>query len=284
MGQGVVTCRSPRPSRSSPCSPFWCCPGSPTGSSGIAAAGGCPVGCPVKAIRASGGAAGDRRFARAVRPVCPVRRSGGAGPGQAGPVHRRRLGRIPGAAAADRCAGSRDDRNRLRLLVAAMQHTPDAPDLPGPQAEADHVTALVPGASVRVGADATRDAVLDAVPSSGRAHVACHGYSAPDNPSDSHLVPHDHDRARLSDEAIPSLTAFQISGFSQVADTLRRVDDAVAPAFSRQIYGAPSLDGAVLPVPAQRGRSASPRGTSRPSRAHRLTGTVIPADARPMER
>ncbi|WP_242569549.1 CHAT domain-containing protein [Streptomyces sp. NP-1717] len=164
-------------------------------------------------------------------------------------------------------AGRRDDRNEPRLLVVAMPHTPDAPDLPGAQAEADHLAALVPGATVLVGADATRDAVLDALPASSWAHFACHGYSDPDNPSDSQLVLHDHDRtpfrvldlsrlrlrnaefaflsacdtarttARLSDEAIHPLAAFQIAGFSQVVGTLWRVDDAVAPAFSRQIYG-----------------------------------------------
>ncbi|MGW2514873.1 CHAT domain-containing protein [Streptomyces scopuliridis] len=164
-------------------------------------------------------------------------------------------------------AGRRDDWNEPRLLVVAMPHTPDAPDLPGAQAEADHLAALIPGATVLVGADATRDAVLDALPASGWAHFACHGYSDPDNPSDSHLALHDHDRApfrvldlsrlrlrnaefaflsacdtartttRLSDEAIHPLAAFQIAGFSQVVGTLWRVDDAVAPAFSQQIYG-----------------------------------------------
>ncbi|WP_406248457.1 CHAT domain-containing protein [Streptomyces anulatus] len=164
-------------------------------------------------------------------------------------------------------AGRRDDRDEPRMLVVAMPHTPDAPDLPGAQAEADHLAALLPGATVLVGADATRDAVLDALPASGWAHFACHGYSDPDNPSDSHLALHDHDRApfrvldlsrlrlrnaefaflsacdtarttaRLSDEAIHPLAAFQIAGFSQVVGTLWRVDDAVAPAFSRQIYG-----------------------------------------------
>lgn len=164
-------------------------------------------------------------------------------------------------------AGRRDDRNEPRLLVVAMPHTPDAPDLPGAQAEADHLAALIPGATVLVGADATRDAVLDALPASGWAHFACHGYSDPDNPSDSHLALHDHNRtpfrvldisglrlrnaefaflsacdtarttARLSDEAIHPLAAFQIAGFSQVVGTLWRVDDAVAPAFSQQIYG-----------------------------------------------
>ncbi|MER5896045.1 CHAT domain-containing protein [Streptomyces sp. NPDC001876] len=164
-------------------------------------------------------------------------------------------------------AGRRDNRNKPRLLVVAMPHTPDAPDLPGAQAEADHLAALVPGATVLVGADATREAVLDALPASEWAHFACHGYSDPDNPSDSHLALHDHDRApfrvlelsrlrlrnaefaflsacdtarttaRLSDEAIHPSAAFQIAGFSQVVGTLWRVDDAVAPAFSQQIYG-----------------------------------------------
>ncbi|MFE6770607.1 CHAT domain-containing protein [Streptomyces fimicarius] len=169
-------------------------------------------------------------------------------------------------------AGRRDDRAEPRLLVVAMPHTPDAPDLPGAAAEAAHLAALVPGATVLAGADATRDAVLDALSAGGWAHFACHGYSDPENPSDSHLALHDHDRApfrvldlsrlrlrnaefaflsacdtarttaRLSDEAIHPLAAFQIAGFSQVVGTLWRVDDAVAPAFSRQIYGELTAD------------------------------------------
>ncbi|MFF9343792.1 MULTISPECIES: CHAT domain-containing protein [unclassified Streptomyces] len=169
-------------------------------------------------------------------------------------------------------AGRRDDRNEPRLLVVAMPRTPDAPDLPGAQAEADHLSALLPGATVLAGAEATRDAVLDALPAHGWAHFACHGYSDPDNPSDSHLALYDHDRApfrvrdlsrlrlrnaefaflsacdtarttaRLSDEAIHPLAAFQTAGFSQVVGTLWRVDDAVAPAFSRQIYGELTAD------------------------------------------
>ncbi|MEU6758157.1 CHAT domain-containing protein [Streptomyces sp. NPDC046685] len=169
-------------------------------------------------------------------------------------------------------ASRRDDRSEPRLLVVAMPHTPDAPDLPGAQAEADHLAALIPGATVLVGADATRDVVLDALPASGWVHFACHGYSDPDNPSDSHLALHDHDRApfrvldlsrlrlrnaefaflsacdtarttaRLSDEAIHPLAAFQIAGFSQVVGTLWRIDDVVAPAFSQQIYGELTAD------------------------------------------
>ncbi|NEB35793.1 CHAT domain-containing protein [Streptomyces sp. SID14515] len=169
-------------------------------------------------------------------------------------------------------AGRRDDRTDPRLLVVAMPHTPDAPDLPGAAVEADHLAALVPDATVLVGADATRDAVLDALSAGGWAHFACHGYSDPDNPSDSHLALHDHGSApfrvldlsrlrlrnaefaflsacdtartavRLSDEAIHPLAAFQIAGFSQVVGTLWRVDDAVAPAFSRQIYGELTAD------------------------------------------
>ncbi|WP_338490953.1 CHAT domain-containing protein [Streptomyces sp. SJL17-4] len=169
-------------------------------------------------------------------------------------------------------AARRDDRNEPRLLVVAMPHTPDAPDLPGAQIEADHLAALIPGATVLIGADATRDTVLDALPASGWAHFACHGYSDPDNPSDSHLALHDHDRtpfrvldlsrlrlrnatfaflsacdtarttARLSDEAIHPLAAFQIAGFSQVVGTLWRVDDVVAPAFSQRIYSELTAD------------------------------------------
>ncbi|HET9381115.1 MAG TPA: CHAT domain-containing protein [Streptomyces sp.] len=41
---------------------------------------------------------------------------------------------------------------------------------------------------------------------------------------------------RLSDEAIHPLSALQIAGFAQVVGTLWRVDDAVAPRLTEQIY------------------------------------------------
>ncbi|MFE1346395.1 CHAT domain-containing protein [Streptomyces sp. NPDC058757] len=192
-------------------------------------------------------------------------------------------------------AARRTDRDEPRLLVVAMPHTPDAPDLPGARAEAEHLAALVPGATVLAGADATRDAVLDALSAGGWAHFACHGYSDPDNPSDSHLVLHDHDRApfrvrdlsrlrlrnaefaflsacdtarttaRLSDEAIHPLAAFQTAGFSQVVGTLWRVDDAVAPAFSRQIYAELTAD-----------RSGAPRAAAAVHRTVRRLRATYP--------
>lgn len=163
-------------------------------------------------------------------------------------------------------ARPRPGEDRPRLLVVAMPSTPGATDLPGARTEADHLVARVPGCTVLTGADATRETVLGALPAGTWAHFACHGYSDPDNPSDSHLVLHDHarsplrvldlsrlrlhdaefaylsacDTARtsesLSDEAIHPAAAFQIAGFSQVVGTLWRIDDAVAPALTEQIY------------------------------------------------
>ncbi|WP_372661511.1 CHAT domain-containing protein [Amycolatopsis kentuckyensis] len=163
-------------------------------------------------------------------------------------------------------AGGRPERAEPRLLVVAMPHTPDAPDLPGARTEAGRLATRVPGATVLTGPDATRDAVLRALPENTWAHFACHGYSDPDNPSDSHLALHDHERSplrvpdlsglrlrhaefaflsacdtartteRLSDEAIHPLAALQIAGFSQVVGTLWRIDDAVAPSVTEQIY------------------------------------------------
>ncbi|GAA4671723.1 CHAT domain-containing protein [Amycolatopsis dongchuanensis] len=126
------------------------------------------------------------------------------------------------------------------------------------------MAARVAGATVLTGRDATREAVLDALPSAGWVHFACHGYSDPANPSDSHLVLHGQaplrvvdvsrlrlsgaqfaylsacDTARttetLSDEAIHPAAAFQIAGFAQVVGTLWRVDDALAPSLTQQIY------------------------------------------------
>ncbi|UZI27008.1 CHAT domain-containing protein [Streptomyces sp. VB1] len=88
----------------------------------------------------------------------------------------------------------------------------------------------MPGATVLVGADATRDAVLDALPSSGWAHFACHGYSDPDNPSDSHLALHDHDRApfRVLDFSRLRLRNAEFA-FLSACDTARYVAVASAP-------------------------------------------------------
>lgn len=193
------------------------------------------------------------------------------------PLHAAGHLRTGGPTVADRVVSSvtptvralRHARSRVRrvgdpdLLVVAVPETADAPDLPGAREEAAHLAARVPGSTVLVGADATRDRVLAALRTSTWAHFACHGYNDPENPADSHLaltgsslpvldvsrLRLDHAEfaylsacdtartsARLSDEAIHPTSAFQIAGFAQVVGTLWQIHDVLAPRLTEWIY------------------------------------------------
>ena len=56
------------------------------------------------------------------------------------------------------------------------------PDLASGSAEAAAVAALYPGAKLLLGAAATGQAVLDAIPHDGVVHIAAHGHHAPESP------------------------------------------------------------------------------------------------------
>lgn len=159
-------------------------------------------------------------------------------------------------------ARSRTRGKEPYLLVVAVPEAAGARKLPGAQEEADHLKGRMP-ATALAGPDATRDRVLAALPTSTWAHFACHGYSDPDNPADSHLaltdaplhvldvsrLRLDHaefaylsacDTARasalLSDEAIHPASAFLIAGFGQVVGTLWEINDRLAPRITESIY------------------------------------------------
>lgn len=149
-------------------------------------------------------------------------------------------------------------------LVVAVPETPRLPPLPQAVAEAEEVRALVPGAQVLIGADATLSAVEAGLESSSVVHFACHGDSdtglALLRGSGLHLASGEtftsaavHD-ARLEqgelaflsacstagphpdlpDEPLHLAAAFQLAGFRGVIGTMWRAPDS--PRIARAVY------------------------------------------------
>jgi tetratricopeptide (TPR) repeat protein len=175
-------------------------------------------------------------------------------------------------------------RAHPQMLIVAMPHTKDAPDLPGAQREADLLSAMFPGHKL-TGPQATRAQVCTRLPTCAYAHFACHGLSDWRNPSNSRLLLHDHQRnaltvldvsrlhltdARLAylsackttrtnpyviDESIHITGAFQLAGYTHVVGTLWSIDDTVAVRVAHAVYqdlqpaqGTASLDADRTPV------------------------------------
>ena len=172
-----------------------------------------------------------------------------------------------------------------RALIVAMPVTPGLPDggeLPNVPAEVERVHALLPDAIVLAGPGITSDgfphgtgitgvptraSVFEHLPGCPIAHFACHGFSNPEDPSNSLLLLQDHDstpltvaslapvnldRAQLAylsacdtaftsaagliDEAIHLTTAFQLAGFPHVIGTLWQIDDGLAISVADAFY------------------------------------------------
>ncbi|MEU8805134.1 CHAT domain-containing protein [Streptomyces violaceoruber] len=135
-----------------------------------------------------------------------------------------------------------------------------------PDAEADGMTAPEP--EVRP----TKARVLKSLSDCGIVHFACHGAHDPDDPSQSLLLLHDHERdpltvaslakmrmdsaqlaylsacrtafmesVELIDEAIHLTSAFQLAGFPHVIGTLWEINDEVASHMAADFYA--ELDG-----------------------------------------
>lgn len=138
---------------------------------------------------------------------------------------------------------------------------PEPTLLMAPGAEADGMT--VPGPETRP----TKARVLKALSDSGIVHFACHGAHDPDDPSQSLLLLHDHERdpltvaslagmktdsaqlaylsacrtafmesVELIDEAIHLTSAFQLAGFPHVIGTLWEINDEVASHMAADFY------------------------------------------------
>jgi CHAT domain len=148
-------------------------------------------------------------------------------------------------------------------LIVAMPTTPGATDLPGRQREADHLIAGNPDGRMLAGPEATRSAVLSAIPYSRWIHFACHGVQDRAHPARSRLVLHDGpltiqeiagarsdqgDFAYLSacetlsddtdqpGEAITLATAVQLAGYRHVVAGQWLATDGIAPEMERLVY------------------------------------------------
>ena len=137
-----------------------------------------------------------------------------------------------------------------------MPTTPGATDLPGRQREADHLIAGNPDGRMLAGPEATRSAVLSAIPYSRWIHFACHGVQDRAHPARSRLVLHDGpltiqeiagarsdqgDFAYLSacetlGEAITLATAVQLAGYRHVVAGQWLATDGIAPEMERLVY------------------------------------------------
>ena len=146
------------------------------------------------AVPAARSEAGHGRGSGGARPACcrscRCTRRGNA---RDAPCPRSRSRRLvlhphrPGPAA--RAAGSRgpggpaSGRTLEAPLVVAMPATPGATDLPDSQREASYLMAGNPDGRALTGPEATRGAVLSAIPLSTWIHFACHGVQERAQPS-----------------------------------------------------------------------------------------------------
>jgi tetratricopeptide (TPR) repeat protein len=166
---------------------------------------------------------------------------------------------------------ARQDRLRTSAaapgaVIVAMPHTPDAKQLPGAQGEADTLGELIPDSLTLIGAEATHDALVSALPCHKIAHLACHGLTDWRTPAASRLLLYDHatrpltvtelsalhlpeaelaylsacsttaTSQRLADEALHITAAFQLAGFRNVVGTLWPISDTVAVEIARHFY------------------------------------------------
>ncbi|MFJ8085564.1 CHAT domain-containing protein [Streptomyces sp. NPDC096205] len=156
---------------------------------------------------------------------------------------------------------------RGSLVVSVAQAAGQSP-LPGAHREAEQLAGALPGVTLLADARATHSAVVATLHDNAHVHFACHALGAPDRPSGSRLVLHDHlqhpltvrDLARLrlpsvrlaylsacdtlrtspelADEAVHIVSAFQIAGFPHVVGSLWHVDDVIGAEVARGVYAA----------------------------------------------
>ncbi|MEV4758494.1 CHAT domain-containing protein [Micromonospora sp. NPDC049559] len=158
-----------------------------------------------------------------------------------------------------------------RMLVVAVPEAPDAPPLPQAADEAELIRALVPADQLTVlaGEEATRAAVLAALPAHRWAHFSCHGTPDDEHPSRGGLLLHDgritvadvgrgryhgefaflsacHTASggiRMPDEVITLAAGLHHAGFRHVLATLWAVDADVARLLTETVFGALTTTG-----------------------------------------
>lgn len=151
-----------------------------------------------------------------------------------------------------------------RTVIIAVPDPPDTAQLPGADAEARTLCALIPFAYQLP--HPNHGSVLHALPQYEVAHFACHGHVDLANPASSRLVLHDHLTApltvadvgamsvtgrlaylsacdtnitnlQLADEAVHMTGAFHLAGYRHVVGTLWPVDDYAARTLATDFYG-----------------------------------------------
>ncbi|GAA1646128.1 hypothetical protein GCM10009733_049080 [Nonomuraea maheshkhaliensis] len=171
-------------------------------------------------------------------------------------------------------ARSHPPRSATGTVVIAVPDAPGTPTLNEVGAEADTVTAFIPGA--RRPAHPTRDQVLAALAASPIAHFACHGIANWAEPGRSSLILYDHQTApltvadisarylsgalaylsacdttvsspTLTDEAIHLTGAFHLAGYQSVVGTLWPIDDRAAHQLTTDFYRHLTRDGTAPP-------------------------------------
>ncbi|MDT0342550.1 CHAT domain-containing protein [Streptomyces litchfieldiae] len=187
------------------------------------------------------------------------------------PLHAAGHHTVPGASVLDRAVSSytptlralmlsraRPVPRRRTPLAVAMPKTPGHRPLPRTVAEASALAA-----ETLLGPEATRAAVLAALPGAHVAHFACHAAGDPADPGAGHLLLHDgplgltdisrltlrnaelaylsacgtaRGGARLADEAIHVASAFQLAGFTQAIATLWEIGDGFAASVAADVH------------------------------------------------
>lgn len=182
-------------------------------------------------------------------------------------------------ARAGRIREEREGRHKeehRRVLAVAMPDT--SGQAPLAQTVEEATAAAGHGGLKLAGIDASRMAVLSALPRATVAHFACHASSDPEDPAASHLLLHDgplplHEIAglrldgaelaylsacgtsrggtALADEAIHLAAAFQLAGYAQSVGTLWEVGDTFAAAAAAEFHRtlSPAMAGPA-PLPA----------------------------------
>jgi hypothetical protein len=162
-----------------------------------------------------------------------------------------------------------------KMLMVAMPQTSGLQGLDGVDREILTLMKRFGSVTPLVGADATASAVLEHLPRHPWVHIASHGLTVMDQPSESHIVVHEgrvtvRDLAglrtrdgelaflaacdtvrgapQLADEAIHLGAALQLAGYRHVVGTLWSAADDVAARVVHEVYGAlrPDVTGAGL--------------------------------------